>query len=131
MADADEHSIVMYERNVEGDLLYQFDVVSLIGHACELLDDEVLQPAGARVEIEYDLRRFAFGQFSPAPARDLLGGAVDASTLSPGSVFVRQAIPLRRDDAAMGALRGALEDLRALRAPVRAIVARGRRAAER
>jgi hypothetical protein len=129
MSDANEVSVVLYERGAAGDLLYQFDVVNLVGHACELLDDAVLGSEGARVEVEYDLRRFALGQFSAPPPRDLLGGVVDAASLPQGAVFVRHALPLRREEAAVSALRAVFEELRALRAPVRAIVARGRGAA--
>ncbi len=112
----------LYDRLPAGDLLYQFDVVQLVGRAFELLDDPGYSTESARIEVDLDLRRYALGEFSPSPPQGPGGEAVDPATLPEGEVFRVFSISLRRD--AMDLLREHLEALRALRVPVRTIVAR-------
>lgn len=118
---------ILYDRRPAGDLLYQFDVVHLVGRSSELLDEPAFASKTARIDVDLDLRRYALGEFSPAPPRGPDGAAVDPSTLPPGAVFQVFSIPLRQD--ALSDLREHLETLRALRVPVRTIVARGLSAA--
>ncbi len=53
----------LYDRLPAGDLLYQFDVVQLVGRAFELLDDPGYSTESARIEVDLDLRRYALGEF--------------------------------------------------------------------
>lgn len=113
---------ILYDRLPAGDLLYQFDVVHLVGRAFELLEDPGYATGLACIEVDLDLRRYALGEFSPAPPRGPGGAPVDPATLPEGAVFQVFSIPLRLE--AMDGLREHLETLRALRVPVRTIVAR-------
>lgn len=114
---------ILYDRLPAGDLLYQFDVVHLVGRAFELLEEPGYATEAARLEVDLDLRRYALGEFSPAPPRAPDGAAIDVATLPEGAVFQVFSIPLRRE--ALPLLRDHLETLRALRVPVRTIVAIG------
>ncbi len=112
----------LYDRSPDGDLLYQFDVVQLVGRAFELLEASDDDRSTARIDVDLDLRRYAFGEFSPAPPRGPDGALIDVASLPEGAVFRVHSIPLRPES--MDALREHLEALRALRVPVRTIVAR-------
>jgi hypothetical protein len=112
---------LLYDRRPDGDLLYQWDVVQLVGRASELLDEQETA-ASVSIEVSYDLRCYALGEFSPTPPRSPDGAALDPSSLAPGMDFRAHVLPLRPGQ--LDALRRHLEDLRALRVPVRTIVAR-------
>jgi hypothetical protein len=114
---------VLYERLPAGDLLYQFDVVHVVGRAFELLEDAGYANEYSRIEVRFDLRRYTLGELSPTPPRGPSGAEVDPAEYPEGPVTHVFSIPLRRD--AMAVLREHLETLRALRVPVWSIVARG------
>lgn len=95
----------------------------LVGRASELLDEPAFATGTARIEVDLDLRRYALGEFSPAPPRGPDGDAVDPAALPEWAVFQVFSIPLRQE--ALSMLREHLETLRALRVLVRKIAVRG------